>query len=73
MNTHPIYALFIASLMAPAVAIAAPPQIPEDFQGTFCYLEESGLPSPIPTDVAIRAIFGGMIFERLAHAPTPKK
>jgi hypothetical protein len=61
MNLPPIYALVIASLIVPAVAIAAPPQMPEDFQGTFCYLEkERGLPSPIPTDVAIRAIFEGM-------------
>src|SRR5262245_42197199 len=41
---HPIYALVIASLMVPAVplalmadsALAAEPQIPEDFQGTWC-------------------------------------
>src|SRR5262245_6345508 len=41
---HPIYALVIASLMVPAVALAlmagralaAEPQMPEDFQGSWC-------------------------------------
>jgi hypothetical protein len=44
MNLHPIYALVIASLMVLAVALAlvadralaAEPQMPEDFQGTWC-------------------------------------
>ena len=60
MNLHPIYALVMASLVVPAVAIAAPPQMPEEFQGTWCYRGNDGLPSPIPTDVSIRAIFEGM-------------
>jgi hypothetical protein len=60
MNLHPIYALVFASLMVPVVAIAAPPQMLEDFHGTFCYLQWDGGPRPIPTDVPIRAIFQGM-------------
>jgi len=44
MNRHPIYALIIGSLMVPAVALAfmadralaAEPQMPEDFQGRWC-------------------------------------
>ena len=48
------------SLMAPTVAIAAPPQMPEDFHGTYCHLDEGGQPSPIPTDVSIQLIFEGM-------------
>src|SRR5262249_20729480 len=47
---HPIYALVIASLMVPAVplalmadcALAAEPQMPEDFQGTWC--ADAGVP-----------------------------
>jgi hypothetical protein len=44
MNLHPIYTLVIASLMVPAVALAlmadralaAEPQMPESFHGTWC-------------------------------------
>jgi hypothetical protein len=44
MNLHPIYALATTSLMVPAVALtlmagralAAEPQMPENFHGTWC-------------------------------------
>ena len=48
MNLHPIYALVIASLMVPAVALALmadralteESQMPESFQGTWCYIRD---------------------------------
>jgi hypothetical protein len=71
MNLHPIYALVIASLMVPAVALAlmadralaAEPQMPESFQGTWCYNER-----PIPTGVATAAAIR-TILERMRHSP----
>jgi hypothetical protein len=65
MNLHSIYALVIASLMAPAVALAlmadralaAEPQMPEDFQGTGCY-NKSATPTGVTTAAAIRTILG---------------
>jgi hypothetical protein len=71
MNLHPIYALVIASLMVPAVALAlmadralaAEPQMPESFQGTWCYNER-----PIPTGVATAAAIR-TILEQMRHSP----
>lgn len=53
MNLHGIYALVIASLMVPAVALAlmadrvlaAGPQMPKPFQGTWCSNDEFTLRS----------------------------
>jgi hypothetical protein len=44
-------------------ALAAEPQMPESFQGTWCY-NERPIPTGVPTAAAIRTIL-----ERMRHEP----